>query len=86
MKSSTSPKFWRLYRKLPRHIRDEARLTYRVWLQNPRAPSLHFKPIRSVWSVRIGNTGYRALATEMPDGYFWFWIGPHDDYERVISE
>ena len=84
MKSSTSPRFWRHYRKLPVEIREEARETYRCWLKNPREPSLHFKRIRDAWSVRIGTTGYRALASQEPDGYLWFWIGPHDEYERVI--
>jgi hypothetical protein len=29
--------------------------------------------------------GYRALAAEAPDGLVWFWIGPHDEYERLIA-
>ena len=85
MKSSTSPRFWRLYRKLPVEIREEARETFRAWLGNPRDPALHFKKVRGVWSVRIGTTGYRALASPEPDGYLWFWIGPHDEYERILK-
>lgn len=50
---------------------------------NPRHPSLHFKRIGELWSVRVG-AHYRALATEDDDGYVWFWIGSHDDYDRLL--
>ena len=47
------------------------------------ALSLRSKEIDQVWSVRIGNH-YRALATELPDGLYWFWIGPHGEYDQRI--
>jgi hypothetical protein len=43
MKSLTNRKFWESYRKLPEPVRRSARKTYRLWLANPRLPSLHFK-------------------------------------------
>jgi hypothetical protein len=27
-----------------------------------------------------------ALAVSVPDGYLWFWIGTHDEYERLLRE
>jgi hypothetical protein len=36
------------------------------------------------WSARIGSN-YRALAAEKEDGLEWFWIGSHDEYERLIA-
>jgi hypothetical protein len=30
-------------------------------------------------------TAYRALAREADDGYLWFWIGSHADYDRMIG-
>jgi hypothetical protein len=86
MKSLTNRRFWERYRKLPESVRRDARKTYRLWLRNPRLPSLHFKKVGKVWSIRIGNTSYRALADVRSDTVYWFWIGPHDDYERIISE
>lgn len=35
-------------------------------------------------SVRI-NRGYRALARCRGNTLFWFWIGPHDEYERILK-
>jgi hypothetical protein len=85
MKSSTSRRFWQTYRQLPAPVRREARKTYRLWLHNPRLPVLHIKKVAKVWSIRIGSTGYRALADLRGDTVYWFWIGPHDEYERIIG-
>ncbi len=76
--------FWDKYRALPLEVRSAARKNYRLLLANPRHPSLHFKKIRTkdLWSVRIGS--YRALAYEEGSDFIWFWIGPHDEYERMI--
>ena len=50
-----------------------------------RIPALRFKKVRDVYSVRIGNSGYRAVAVDVPDGFLWIWIGPHDQYERLLT-
>jgi hypothetical protein len=86
MKSSGTNEFWQLYRDLPEAIKEATRRTYRVWQENPRAPSLRFKKVRDAYSVRIGNTGYRAIAVDVPGGFLWIWIGPHDEYERVLNQ
>src|SRR5258708_2387756 len=39
--------------------------------QDPRYPSLQFKKVGSLWSARV-RLHYRALATEVEDGYVWF--------------
>jgi hypothetical protein len=38
-----------------------------------------------MWSVRVGS-GHRALARQLDDNLIWFWIGAHDEYERVIRD
>jgi hypothetical protein len=38
-----------------------------------------------LYSVRIG-TNHRALGLLKGDTITWFWIGTHDEYERVIAE
>jgi hypothetical protein len=43
-----------------------------------------FKKIGHRWSARVGR-GYRALALEVDDGFLWYWIGSHDDYDRLIK-
>jgi hypothetical protein len=75
MKSSGTNEFWQLYRDLPEAVRHTSRRTYRLWRGDPRASSLRFKKVRDVYSVRIGNTGYRAIAVDVPDGFLWIWIG-----------
>jgi len=42
------------------------------------------KSVGGLWSVRI-NDAYRALAVREGDVFYWFWIGAHDQYERLIN-
>ena len=84
MKSSTTPDFWSSYATLPPEIKGRAKLAYRLWRRDPRHPSLRFKKTGGVWSIRIGE-GYRALALLQGDVFYWFWIGTHDAYQRLIG-
>jgi len=29
---------------------------------------------------------YRALAARRGDSFYWFWIGSHADYERLLAQ
>jgi hypothetical protein len=51
---------------------------------NPQHPSLHLKRVGRYWSVRIGSA-HRALGVDSPAGILWFWIGPHQEYKRLIE-
>lgn len=84
MKSETLPSFWTEYQKLSNPIKERARKTYRLWVDNPFHPSLHFKCIDSnegIWSIRVTRS-YRAVGILDGDTVTWFWIGSHDDYEQ----
>ena len=70
---------------MPPEIKTRSRDVYRLWLNNPRHPSLQFKKTGTVWSVRIG-AGYRAVALLQDDIFYWFWIGTHDQYERLMTK
>ena len=83
MKSSTTPKFWKAYALLPAEVQRAARKQYRLWLQNPRHPSVQFKPIGELWSARVTQE-YRALALTEGDTYHWFWIGTHTEYDQIL--
>jgi hypothetical protein len=85
MKSSTTPDFWHCCAALPPETRNRARVVYRLWKHNPRHPSLCFKKVGAIWSVRIGG-GYRATALLEGETFYWFWIGTHDEYLRLIAE
>lgn len=84
MKSHATNRYWSLYRGLPSEIRRATLKQYRLWLQNPRHPSIHFKKIGSFWSARITDD-YRALGIMKDDTVIWFWIGTHGDYEQLLK-
>lgn len=84
MISHTTPAFRKLYADLPPQIRTLARKQYRLWKDNPAHPSLEFKKVgHRIWSARI-NISWRVMATPIPGGYLWYWVGPHDEYLRAI--
>jgi len=68
---------------LPNEIQELAHKNFRLWRDNPRHPSLHFKKVGSYWSVRVGRD-FRALATLEGDTFSWFWIGDHAEYEKIL--
>jgi Txe/YoeB family toxin of Txe-Axe toxin-antitoxin module len=41
--------------------------------------------VGKVWSARI-DENFRVLAKVDGDKVYWFWIGPHVEYERLISQ
>jgi len=85
LKHFAAPSFWESYERLPANIRELADQCYGTIKSNPRHPSLHFKKIGKYRSVRVG-LNYRAIAAEIPEGLLWFWIGTHDEYQRMIKE
>lgn len=84
MKSSTTPSFRKRLLNLPPHIRDLARKNFKLWLRHPQHPSLRFKKVANFWSARVG-IDFRALAIIRGDKAEWFWIGSHDEYERLLK-
>lgn len=74
---------WRFYEALPVGVRQLADKSFELLKANPRHPSLRFKKIGHLWAVRVG-AHYRALATAEEDAYVWFWIGSHDEYDRLL--
>jgi hypothetical protein len=79
-----SPDFWHYFHQLPTEVQELARENFKLLQSNPRHPSLHFKKVKGYWSVRVGRY-YRALGTDVEDGILWSWIGPHPDYDHIIS-
>jgi len=77
------PDFWFHYRQLPEEIRTLADKCFELLRADARHPSLHFKKIGAIYSVRVG-LHYRALAKERPDGFQWFWIGHHSMYDQLL--
>ncbi len=79
-----SKSFWEKYDLLPRSVREVADKNFEILKFNPKHPSLHLKKIDKKYrSIHIGIK-YRALAIEVDDGLLWFWIGSHNDYNKLI--
>jgi len=84
LKHYASPGFWALYEKLPADVRSLADKNHELLKSDSRHPSLHFKKVGELWSVRVG-AHHRALATEVEGGIYWFWIGTHAEYDRIVA-
>ena len=85
MTHRASRKFWLLYEALPHEIKTAADDAFAQLKANPRHPSLQFKKLGSTdfWSARV-TRNYRVLGVQIEEGYLWFWIGSHGEYERLI--
>ena len=87
MRSFAQTRFWDAYRRLPEHVRRQARESYRFFASEPHHPSLDFKRVsrrRPVYSVRV-SIDYRALGVLDDGDIVWFWIGPHHEYDRLLK-
>ncbi len=91
MRSVRTREFKRKYELLPEHIREKVQKSFELWRANTRHPGLAFKQVdaeEDMWSVRV-DLDYRALCMKTSEAdetlYVWFWIGPHDEYERLIG-
>jgi hypothetical protein len=88
VKSRLTRRFRRAFAELPDDVKERARDTYRIFRDDPNHPSLRFKgvhPTDPIYSVRIG-LGYRAIGVPEGDTIYWYWIGGHGEYERLISQ
>jgi len=80
----TSGRFWNLFANLPESVQTVARKNFQLLKDDPSHPSLHFKKVGKLWSVRAG-INHRALAVQEGGDFIWVWIGPHDEYRRLIK-
>jgi hypothetical protein len=87
VRSQTTSRFWEAYSELSEKIKLRARKAYELFEENPRHPSLRFKKVhahRPIYSVRI-TRDYRAVGIRKGESIIWFWIGSHEDYDRLLD-
>jgi hypothetical protein len=84
LKHKTTSSFWACYECLPPDIRALADKNFQLLKENPNHPSLQFKKVGKVWSVRVG-VHYCALATPIEEGFLWIWIGTHAEYDKLLA-
>jgi len=85
--SRTTDKFWKLYARLDDVVKEQARASYHLFEVNPQHPSLQFKKVHAklpIYSARI-NLNHRAVGIREGEDIIWFWIGPHNEYEKVLA-
>ncbi len=88
MKSRTTVQFRKSLAGLPDEIRQQARVAYRQFQDNPNQPSLRFKkvhPTLPIYSARI-NKSYRAVGQLQGDTVVWFWVGSHTEYDQLLYQ
>ena len=89
MISRVLPSFKKAFRSLPKEIKYKAKESYKLWKKNPFDKSLRFKrvhPSKPVYSVRI-TLNWRALGImEDKNTITWFWIGSHEQYNKLINQ
>ena len=81
----TTARFRSSLASLPEPVQRLARQNFELLKENPAHPSLHFKKIGNLWSARVG-INCRAVAVGDGENFIWVWIGPHDEYQRVIKQ
>lgn len=84
MRHTASSRFWDRFNSLPAQVQDQARNAYELLKRDPRHPSLHFKQVGELRSVRV-NLDYRAVGIPVDGGVHWFWIGTHAEYDQLIG-
>lgn len=87
MKSRISGGFRRRYRALSPDQQRAALAAYQELKENEGLGRLRFKRIGSqagTWTIRIGRD-LRAIGEEQAGTVTWFWIGSHQDYERLLN-
>jgi hypothetical protein len=84
IESKALPSFWDCYAGLPEDIQRRADKQFALLRENPLHPSLKLKPVGEFWSARV-TENYRALAFREDAVFTWFWIGPHDEYAKLLK-
>ena len=84
VKNRATPDFWRCYNELPEKTQRLADKSFEMFKEDPSHPSLHFKKVGKLRSVRV-SLNCRALSVEKKKNLIWFWIGSHDEYEKLIE-
>ncbi len=86
MISRLDPEFLEALRKLDQATRRKVQRAYQLFKDNPRHGSLRFRRVRGTrnhYSARIDDY-YRVLGVVEGNSITWYWVGPHDEYERII--
>ena len=88
MNSFLTDQFLAHYHVLPEQVREQARQAYALFIRDPHHPSLRIRrvhPTRPIFSARVG-IDYRVLGIRDGNDIFWYWIGSHSEYDRLLNQ
>jgi len=88
VKSHTTRRFRKLLERLPADIKQQAKEAYKLFKQDPYHPQLNFKQVHQnqpIYSARV-TYRYRAVDILEDNAMVWFWIGSHDDYDKLLRQ
>jgi hypothetical protein len=90
MKSRRTQRFRTLYEALPDRVQHDADAAYARFAANPAHPGLNFQRIQGIkaplFSARVSEQ-YRVLGRgEGSDTVIWFWIGTHQEYDKLLDQ
>lgn len=86
MDSRITRGFREALRELDPVIQRKVQRAYDLFLNNPQHGSLDFKRVRgrrNIYSARVDDN-FRVLGELEGDTITWYWVGPHDEYDRMI--
>ena len=87
MNSRFESGFAKHLRGIPDQVARRATKVLDLLEQNNRHPSLHFKRVKAgkdAWSIRV-TKDYRMVGYRSGDAVTWFWIGTHNEYDKLLK-
>jgi len=75
------------YNMLDKDLKQKALDKYESMLSNPAAAGIHHimqNPHKSVYAGEIDRRT-RSLAVKIGKCYIWYWIGPHEAYNKMVK-
>ena len=88
MNSRITRNFRHRLAELPASVRRQASIAYKQFRADPHHRSLRFKKVHPklpIYSARI-NDAFRVVGQMRNDAIVWFWIGKHEEYERLLKQ
>lgn len=87
MNSHTTRRFRELCAILPPEVKKQAVSAFNRFAKDPNHPGLRLKQAGAkgaAYSIRV-SLNYRAVGILEGDTIVWFWIGKHEEYERLLK-
>jgi hypothetical protein len=82
--SYCTDEFWDFYKKLGKPVRKIAARNYWDWKTGKNPHGFNKHKHRNRYAIEVGDH-HRALATKDGRDFIWYWIGTHEEYNRLTK-